>query len=153
MPVLDHERMAMVAGAASLGASGAALKLPGIVEPRDDLVFDVRGVRAVVAPKLPGRGVERAALHELRETRRAPIRGYTVVQFPNPPLWVALAALRVAWLTDDGSVIDDLARAISYVALTVWAYEEAANGVNGFRKALGIGALVLIVVAIARGVG
>ena len=56
----------------------------------------------------------------------------------------------MAWLTDDGSVIDDLARAISYVALTVWAYEEAANGVNGFRKALGIGALLLIVVAVAQ---
>jgi hypothetical protein len=81
------------------------------------------------------------------------IRGYTVGHFPNPPLWVALAALLVARLTDDGSVVDDLARAISYVALTVWAYEEAANGVNGFRKALGIGALVLIVVAVARAVG
>ena len=81
------------------------------------------------------------------------IRGYPVGQFPNPPLWIALAALLVAWLTDDGRVIDDLARAISYVAFTVWAYEEAANGVNGFRKALGIGALALIVVAIARAVG
>ena len=56
----------------------------------------------------------------------------------------------MAWLTDDGSVIDDLARAISYVALTVWAYEEAANGVNGFRKALGMGALVLIVIAVTQ---
>jgi hypothetical protein len=56
----------------------------------------------------------------------------------------------VARLTDDGSAIDDLARAISYVALTVWAYEEAATGVNGFRKALGMGALVLIVVAVAQ---
>ena len=78
------------------------------------------------------------------------IRGYTVVQLPNPPLWVALAALLVARLTDDGSVIDDLARAISYVALTVWAYEEAADGVNAFRKALGVGALVLIVIAVAQ---
>jgi len=56
----------------------------------------------------------------------------------------------VARLTDDGNAIDDLARAISYVALTVWAYEEAATGVNGFRKALGMGALVLIVVAVAQ---
>jgi hypothetical protein len=30
------------------------------------------------------------------------IRGYIVGQFPNPALWVALAALLVAWLTDDG---------------------------------------------------
>jgi hypothetical protein len=59
-------------------------------------------------------------------------------------------ALLVAGLTDDGSVIHDLARAVSYVALTIWAYEEAADGVNGFRKALGIGALVWIVVALAQ---
>ncbi len=81
------------------------------------------------------------------------IRGYTVGQFPNPPLWVALAALLLARLTNDGSTIDELARATFYVALTVWAYEEAANGVNGFRKALGMGALVLIVVAVAGAVG
>lgn len=80
------------------------------------------------------------------------IRGYTVGQFPNPPLWVALAALLVALLTDDGTV-NDVARAVSYVALTVWAYEEAARGVNGFRRALGAVALLLIVLAVARAIG
>ncbi len=80
------------------------------------------------------------------------IRGYTVGQFPNAPLWVAFAALLAAWLSDDGDTINDVARAISYVALTAWAYEEAVNGVNGFRKAVGAVALVLIVVAVARAV-
>lgn len=86
-----------------------------------------------------------------REHRDLEIRGYTVGQFPNPPLWVALAALLVARLSSDGSV-HDFARAISYVALAAWAYEEAAHGVNGFRKALGVVALGLIVVAIARAI-
>ena len=81
------------------------------------------------------------------------IRGYTVGQFPNPPLWLALAAFLVALLTGDGTTINDLARAVLYVALTIWAYEEAANGVNGFRRALGAVALVLIVIAVAREVG
>ena len=81
------------------------------------------------------------------------IRGYTVGQFPNPPLWVALAALLTAGLTDEASTVNDLARAVFYVALTVWAYEEAASGVNGFRRALGAVALVLIVVAVSRAVG
>ncbi len=81
------------------------------------------------------------------------IRGYTVGQSPNPPLWIALAALLLARLTDDGSTIDDLARATFYVALTVWAYEEAAHGVNGFRKGLGIAALGLIVISVARALG
>jgi hypothetical protein len=80
------------------------------------------------------------------------IRGYTVGQFPNPPLWVALAALAVALLTDGAGALNDTARAIFYVALTVWAYEEAARGVNGFRRALGAVALVLIVVAVARAI-
>lgn len=81
------------------------------------------------------------------------IRGYVVGQFPNTPLWIALAALLAARLTNDGATIHDLARAIFYVALTVWAYEEVAYGVNGFRKALGVVALGLIVVGVARAVG
>jgi hypothetical protein len=81
------------------------------------------------------------------------IHGYTVGQVPNPPLWVALAAVLVALLTDDGSTVNDLARAVFYVALTIWAYEEVAHGVNGFRRILGTVALLLIVIAVARAVG
>jgi hypothetical protein len=81
------------------------------------------------------------------------IRGYTVGQFPNLPLWVAFAALLVSQLSDDGGTVDAAARAVTFVALTVWAYEEAANGVNGFRKGLGAVALALIVVAVARALG
>jgi hypothetical protein len=81
------------------------------------------------------------------------IRGYTVLQWPNPPLWIALAASLASRLIDDESAVHDVARAIFYVALTVWAYEEAATGVNGFRRALGAIALVLIVVSIASAVG
>jgi hypothetical protein len=81
------------------------------------------------------------------------IRGYTVGQAPNRPLWVALAALVVSWLTDGAGTVNDVARAVLYVALTVWAYEEVARGVNGFRRGLGAVALVLIVVAVARALG
>jgi hypothetical protein len=80
------------------------------------------------------------------------IRGYNVGQFPNRPLWVALSASLVGLLAADGSNVNDLARAVFYVALMVWAYEEAVSGVNGFRRAIGAVALVLIVVAIARAV-
>lgn len=80
------------------------------------------------------------------------IRGYTVGQSPNRPLWVAFAALLVSLLADHGTV-NDAARAVLYVALTIWAYEEAARGVNLFRRALGVAALVLIVVALARAIG
>lgn len=78
------------------------------------------------------------------------IHGYTVGQYPNPPLWTALAALLVAHLT--GGTVHDLARAIFFVALTVWAYEEAVHGVNGFRRGLGVIALGLVAVAITRAI-
>lgn len=81
------------------------------------------------------------------------IRGYTVGQSPNPPLWVAFAALVVSWVSGGDGTVNDIARAVLYVALTVWAYEEAVRGVNGFRKGLGAVALVLIVAAVARSIG
>jgi hypothetical protein len=86
-------------------------------------------------------------------SRDLKIRGYTVGQFPNPPLWVAFGALLVTLLSDRASTVNDVARAVFYLALGIWAYEEAASGVNGFRKALGALTLALIVVAVARAVG
>src|SRR3954447_10534253 len=65
--------MTVVARVAAPGASGTALELAGMVERGDDLVFYVRGVGAVVAPELPCGGVERAALHELRQTGAPPV--------------------------------------------------------------------------------
>ena len=78
------------------------------------------------------------------------IRGYTVAQAPNPPLWAALAAAAVGAVADEGTTLDHGARAVFFVAITVWAWEEAAHGVNGFRRALGAVALVLIALAIGR---
>ena len=75
--------------------------------------------------------------------RSIEIRGLTVAQSPNPPLAVALLALVAGWLTDGSP--HDVARATFYVALTVWAWEEAANGINWFRRLLGAAALVYIV--------
>src|SRR3954451_4636632 len=65
--------MMVVARVAAPGASGTALELAGIVERGDELVFDVRGVGAVVAPEPPCGGVERATLHELRQTGGPPV--------------------------------------------------------------------------------
>jgi hypothetical protein len=80
------------------------------------------------------------------------VRGITVAQFPNPPLIVALLAALVSWLVGDGSIYE-VARAIFYVSLTVWAWEEASRGVNGFRKALGVGGLIFVVVGLTTAVG
>ncbi len=78
------------------------------------------------------------------------IKGYVVAQFPNAPLLVALLAALAGVLFDDGSTADDVARSIFYVALTVWAWEEADSGVNGFRRALGVVGLGFVVIRVAQ---
>jgi hypothetical protein len=62
------------------------------------------------------------------------------------------AALASAFI-GAGTTASDVASSVFYVALTVWAYEEAANGVNGFRRALGIAGLLFVVVRVAQGFG
>jgi hypothetical protein len=81
------------------------------------------------------------------------VNNYVVAQFPNAPLAVALAAALASLLLDDGTTADDVARSVFYVALTAWAYEEATDGVNRFRKGLGIAGLIFIVVRVAQAFG
>jgi hypothetical protein len=81
------------------------------------------------------------------------VNDYVVAQFPNAPLLVALGAAFASMLLDDGTTAADVARAVFYVALTVWAYGEAADGVNGFRKVLGVGGLLFVVIRVAQGFG
>jgi hypothetical protein len=77
--------------------------------------------------------------------------GFPLVQFPNAPLIAALAAWLVAALTH-GSV-HAYARAAFYAGLTVWAWEEVAEGVNWVRRALGGAALVYVVVKVGAALG
>jgi hypothetical protein len=81
------------------------------------------------------------------------INGYVVAQFPNAPLLVALVAALTSVFLDEGTTAADVARSIFYVALTVWAYEEATDGVNRFRQALGVAGLLFVVVRVAQGFG
>ncbi len=71
-------------------------------------------------------------------------RGFEIVQFPNPPLILALLADLSARVTHGEAHRASLA--VFYAALTVWAYREAAEGENWFRRALGCGFLVYVVV-------
>jgi len=70
--------------------------------------------------------------------------GFPLAQFPNAPLLIALAGWLVAALTD-GSV-HPYARAVFYVGLTAWAWEELAGGVNWLRRSLGAAGLFYVVV-------
>jgi hypothetical protein len=74
-------------------------------------------------------------------------RRFPIAQFPNPPLLLAFAGLALAAATD--RTPHDVGRAIFTIGLGVWAWEEAVDGVNWFRRLLGVGALVWIVASLA----
>jgi hypothetical protein len=74
--------------------------------------------------------------------------GFAVVQFPNPPLIVALlASVAGHFIHGTGH---RLILAIFYVALSVWAYEEARHGDNWFRRLLGLGFSIYVVVNLTQ---
>lgn len=69
------------------------------------------------------------------------------MQFPNAPLIVAFIAGQAAGQTHGAS--HAYASAISYLALTIWAYEELTQGVNWFRRLLGLGYAISTLVHLA----
>jgi hypothetical protein len=74
-------------------------------------------------------------------------RRFPVAQFPNPPLLLAFAGWGLAAAAEGNA--HDVGRAVFYLGLAVWAWEESVGGVNWFRRLLGAAALVWIVVALA----
>ncbi len=73
---------------------------------------------------------------------------FPIAQFPNPPLLLAFAGSGLA-RGSAGGTTHDVGRALSTVGLTVWAWEEAVDGVNWFRHLLGVGALIWILTRLA----
>lgn len=43
-----------------------------------------------------------------------------------------------------------MSRAVFFVGLTIWAYLELAEGVNGFRRVLGAVGLAYVIFAITK---
>ncbi len=74
-------------------------------------------------------------------------RSFPIVQFPNAPLIIAFLAGQVAGRAHGMGHAD--ASAISYLALTVWAYEELVHGANWFRHLLGLAYLTSTAVHLA----
>jgi hypothetical protein len=75
-------------------------------------------------------------------------RRFPLVQIPNPPLIVALVASLVHRLAHGW--IASYASSAFYVALGIWAYGEAVEGVNWLRRLLGLGFLIYVLVRLAR---
>ncbi|MBO9534060.1 MAG: hypothetical protein J7513_13900 [Solirubrobacteraceae bacterium] len=78
-------------------------------------------------------------------------RSYPLVQFPNAPLLVALGASVVGWFVSGDA--QDYATAVGTVGIAVWAWQEAVDGDNGFRHALGVGGLIYTVITLAGRLG
>jgi hypothetical protein len=74
--------------------------------------------------------------------------GFAIVQFPNPPLIAALLASVADHLTHGTG--HRLALAVFYLALGIWAYAEALHGDNWFRRLLGLGFSIYIVVTLTQ---
>jgi hypothetical protein len=70
-----------------------------------------------------------------RLTRLSFPRSFPIVQFPNAPLIIAFAAGLLA--RDVQGPAHACAFAVSFLAMSVWAFEEALHGVNWFRHGLG----------------
>jgi hypothetical protein len=78
-------------------------------------------------------------------------RGFPLVQFPNNPLIAAFVAGQLAAIVHGAGRAD--ARAISYLALAIWAYEELAHGVNWFRRLLGLAYIISTAAHLATALG
>jgi hypothetical protein len=70
------------------------------------------------------------------------------VQFPNLPLIIAFLAGQAGRLLDHSA--HPYAASVSYLAMTIWAYEELAHGVNWFRRLLGLAFVILLTVRVAH---
>ncbi len=74
-------------------------------------------------------------------------KSFPIVQFPNAPLIIAFLAGQAA--THTHGATHAYASAVSYLAMTVWAYEELVHGVNWFRHLLGLGYAISTIVHLA----
>jgi hypothetical protein len=76
---------------------------------------------------------------------------FPVVQFPNAPLFVALAAAVASRLTH--GTAHDYSRAVFYAGITAWAWDELSQGVNWFRRVVGAAGLVYVIVKLGAAFG
>jgi hypothetical protein len=76
---------------------------------------------------------------------------FPLVQFPNVPLLTAFAGGQAAAVIHGAG--HAAAAAVSYAAMTIWAYEELVDGVNWFRHLLGLVYIISTVAHIALALG
>jgi hypothetical protein len=75
-------------------------------------------------------------------------RSYPIVQFPNAPLIVAFTSGLLAHQSHGRE--HAYAQAVSYLAMAIWAYLELSQGVNAFRRLLGLAYTISTAVHLAN---
>ena len=78
-------------------------------------------------------------------------RRFPIARFPNDALIVAFVAGLLAAMLHGAGHAD--ARAVSYLAMAIWAYAELVDGVNWFRHLLGLAYIVSTAVHLAAALG
>jgi hypothetical protein len=73
-----------------------------------------------------------------------------VVAWPNLPLWVWIASAIARRIPLVDGRVDATVGIVGSVALVVWAVGELWHGVSPFRRLLGFGVLVGMVISIVR---
>ncbi len=68
----------------------------------------------------------------------------TIAQFPNPPLWIFLAAVVIRWFVPRGGFHTAL-DVVALAALAWWAVDEVVRGVNPWRRLLGAFGCIIVV--------
>jgi hypothetical protein len=74
----------------------------------------------------------------------------TIGQAPNPPLWVFIGATLVRVIFRPDGSTGSAVTIVGTAALTYWAVDEIARGVNPFRRILGAVVLAGIVASLFR---
>ncbi len=69
-------------------------------------------------------------------------------QFPNPSLFIAMGLFAARWLASVAGTSDGLAQALDWaftVVILWWAGRELLQGVNPFRRILGVAVIVVVI--------
>ena len=72
----------------------------------------------------------------------------TIAQPPNAPLIIWLVATVINVIFDPTGATGTALTIVGTGALTIWAGDELLRGVNPFRRALGAGVLVVVIIGL-----
>jgi len=77
--------------------------------------------------------------------------GIVIAQWPNAPLTLWLVTVAARWVFHPRGDWSTIVQVVGIVALVIWATDEIARGVNPWRRMLGAGVLLTLLIGWALG--